>query len=322
LWTQSTAIWGSGIGANAAKAAFVIAFLLFYSWFSERRKQGPSTEWLRSQYELQIRNAAVQEERNRLARDLHDSIKQQLFVVQTSAAAVQTRLHRDPEGAQRALEDVRDAGRQASTEMRAMLEQLRAAPLELSGLVEALKQQCEAAGFRTGARVEFVLGTLPDSKSLQPGSPEAVLRVAQEALANVCRHARARTVRMKLDTTRGSLELRVSDDGAGFDTSQGSAGMGLANIRERARQFRGAWELLSSPGGGTTVVFSVPVSRATDPSELRTQAITAAALFVFGLVVLTQTRSVGVAVITLLAAFQAVQLLKALRTTGREAATR
>ena len=140
---------------------------------------------LRSRYEQEIRRAAAQEERNRLARDLHDSVKQQLFVIQTAAATAQERFHNDPTGAHDAIDAVRRAAREALGEMEAMLEGLNANPLENTGLVEALKKQCEALGYRTGAQVSCECGPLPASETLPPGTHQAIFRTAQEALANV-----------------------------------------------------------------------------------------------------------------------------------------
>jgi signal transduction histidine kinase len=151
----------------------------------------PSAERLRSTYEDRIREAASQEERNRLARDLHDSIKQQIYAMQTAAATAQARFDGDPAGAKEALERLRESGREAMAEMEAMLDSLRASPLENTGLVEALKKQCEALQFRTGAQVDFELGTLPPSETPAPAAQHALFRVAQEALANVGRHTRA-----------------------------------------------------------------------------------------------------------------------------------
>ena len=176
-------------------------------------------------------------------RDLHGSIKQQLFVIQTAAATVQARFERGPEGAKTALEQVRSSAREAMAWMEAMLDQLRAAPLGNAGLVEAVKKQCEALGFRTGARVEFKLGTLPPGEALAPGAQQAILRVAQEALANVGRHAHARNVTVALDATGHRFELWVRDDGSGFDQNQASGGMGIANMHARAEEFDGTLEV-------------------------------------------------------------------------------
>src|SRR5262249_46142572 len=144
--------------------------------------------------------------------------------------------------------------------MQVMLDQLRAAPLENSGLIESLKKQCDALGFRTGAKVELTLGELPAAETFAPGEHEAIQRVAQEALANIARHARAGAVQVYLGSVNGQVQLRIQDDGAGFDLNQQARGQGIGNMRARAAEFGGTVELISQPGSGTSVVFSVPHS--------------------------------------------------------------
>jgi signal transduction histidine kinase len=276
VWAlQEKAIWNRALsdwtGAFLASASVV----LLYLWSTSEgdptgegipsplislfgRADASSTERLRSEYEQKICEAAGQQERNRLARDLHDSIKQEIFVIQTSAATAQARFDEDPSGAKLALDQVRDAAREAMTEMEAMLDQLRAAPLENVGLVEGLKKQCEVLGFRTGARVDFQFGKLPPATSLAPGAPEAIFRVAQEALANIGRHARAQNVLVALDALGDRVRLTIQDDGAGFDPNERPRGMGIANMRERAEEFGGILNFSSRPGAGTSLIFSLP----------------------------------------------------------------
>jgi signal transduction histidine kinase len=229
----------------------------------DRARPGMAMDTLRSQYEQQIRQAARMEERARLARDLHDAIKQQLFAIQTSAATAQARFDSDAEGAQTALEQVRTSARDAMTEMEAMIEQLQATPMENTGLVDALRKQCEALGFRTGADVTIDVGTLPPSDALPPGTQQALYRAAQEALANVARHARARHVAVRLGLVRDHLELSVRDDGAGFDPLTVRTGMGTQNMKARVCEVAGSFLLQSKPGRGTTVAFSVPCDTST-----------------------------------------------------------
>jgi signal transduction histidine kinase len=267
---QRIAIWGRG-GDSYAQVLTLTTLSLFFLWYASGQKYPPgalttvfggsasaSAVGLRSRYEQQVREAGAQEERNRLARELHDSIKQQIFVIQTAAATAQARYEGDAGGAKQALEQVRGSARDAMTEMEVLLDQLRAEPLENAGLIEALKKQCEALGLRTGAKVEFQLGELKPSKSFSPGAQQAILRVAQEALANVGRHARAQHVWVRLGTVAGRAELSIRDDGAGFDPNQSRRGMGTANMHTRAEEFGGSFELASAPGSGTTVRFSVP----------------------------------------------------------------
>jgi signal transduction histidine kinase len=274
LYLQVRGPWGEGLGSQAAYLLVSVTTVLCWFWYSADRGLGwrpmqplvslfggtgqPTTEQLRSEYEQQIRRAASQEERARLARDLHDSIKQQIFVIQTSAATVEARFDEDRPGAKEALGLVRGAARDAMSEMEAMLDQLRAVPLENAGLIEALKKQCEALGFRTGAEVEFQHGTLPSSITLAPGTQDAVFRVAQEALSNIGRHARATRVAVFLTAGGGRLDLMIRDNGAGFDLEKQRRGMGIGNMSARAAEAGGTLDVNSGPGAGTKVVLSIP----------------------------------------------------------------
>ena len=237
---------------------------------------------LRSQYEEHIQQAARQEERTRLARDLHDAVKQQLFVIQTAAATIEARFDADASGAKGALEQVRRAAREAMTEMDAMIEQLQAAPVETTGLVEALKRQCEALEFRTGADVNLVIGEMPPNNVLPPGTQQSLFRGAQEALANVGRHARAEHVTVSLETKNRRLELTINDDGAGFDPMAAPKGMGLDNMTARAAVLNGSFMLNSAPGRGTAVRFSIPFLLGS-PREYGMKALAWAALLCLGI---------------------------------------
>jgi signal transduction histidine kinase len=212
----------------------------------------------RSRYEQQIRDVAAQEERNRLARDLHDAIKQQVFAVQTSAAAVEARFDADPSGARVALAQVRQSAREAMAEMEAMLDHLRVVPIENVGLVEAIRKQCDALAFRTGANVDVRVGTLPPAGSLESGAHQTIFRITQEALANVGRHARARQVWVSLEASNGRLVVRIEDAGAGIESGRTRSGMGIQNLRARAADLRGTLSLDPRAGGGTTVTLTVP----------------------------------------------------------------
>jgi signal transduction histidine kinase len=245
---------------------------------------------------------ARQEERNRLARDLHDSVKQQIFVIQTAAAIVQARFDDDRTGAKEALDQVRGSAREAMTEMQVMLDQLRAVPLENASLIESLKKQCEALGFRTGARVEFKLGDLPPAAALPPGAHEAILRAAQEALSNVGRHARAASVLVSLGSAHRHVELRIKDDGAGFDPNQRGGGQGIANMHARAEESGGRFELISRPGNGTSIVFSIPYTEMEAPREYRRRAVACGVVLVFSIFLLTCTKSMGNPLLTAVAA--------------------
>ena len=108
--------------------------------------------------------------------------------------------------------------------------------------------------------MEFQLGDLPSNQLLEPGAYGAILRVAQEALANIGRHARANTVTVSIGSRGRAVVLQIKDDGAGFDPLHGQRGMGIRNMTARADEFGGKFELESHPGGGTIVTFSVPLA--------------------------------------------------------------
>ena len=291
VFLQWQAIWGEPNGPYQAVLGLLLTAVLLLTYFWQTGDGHQPGEWAsatslsgsrdrqavespRSTYEQHIREAASQEERNRLARDLHDSIKQQIFVIQTAAATAQTRFDEDRAGARQALDQVRASAREAMTEMEVMLDQLRAVPLENVGLVGALRKQCEALGHRTGAQVAFELGMMPPNERLLPGAHTAIFRVAQEALANIGRHARAGRVRVGLDSDVADVTLTVEDDGAGFEPGQGAgAGLGIGNMRARAEEFAGSLNLESTAGAGTRLRLSIPIPPPPDPGEYRRRVL-------------------------------------------------
>jgi signal transduction histidine kinase len=222
-------------------------------------------DMLRSQYETQIRAAARREERARLARDLHDAVKQQLFAIQTAAATIEARLDTDQSGARAAAGTVRASAHEALVEMETLIDQLQAAPMEVTGFVDALRRQCDALGYRTGAEVSLTIGTLP-SGTLVPGAYDALYRFAQEALHNAGRHARATKVLVNFGMCAGRLELSIADNGAGFRVDENRAGMGRRNMEARAQELGGECVITSTVGGGTTAQCVVPIET---PSLLR-----------------------------------------------------
>jgi signal transduction histidine kinase len=300
-------------------AGFSDLFALFSGKWHGRVKPAMAAS-VRSQYEQQIRLAAAQEERHRLARDLHDSIKQQMFVIQTAAATAQTRLGGDAAAAQVALETVRDGARDAMTELEAMTDQLKATPLENAGLVDALKKQCEALRLRTGVPVDVTIGRLPPNEALPPGAQQAIFRVAQEALSNVARHARAAHVRVTLGVDANNFVLTVTDDGSGFDAGHPAAGTGLANMRARADEFGGRFAVTSSAGSGTTIRFGIPC-RTRSRVDFATRAAVNAAIALGAMVAiylandgaLLSGRGMGTLTVFLVATFETARYFAAWR---------
>jgi signal transduction histidine kinase len=267
LWTvialQQYAVLGNRLAPWVMWVAVLLLFGLAYvreaaAASARRGWANGSTTAAKSRYDQAIREAASQEERHRLARDLHDSIKQQIFAIQAAAATAEVRLESDRTGVGEAIGLVRTSAHEAMTEMEAMLDQLRAAPLDNAGLVAAIRKQCDALGFRTGAAVTFTAGTLPADAAIGPGVRMSILRIVQEALANIARHARAHSVTVSLTATSDGLDLSIADDGNGFDVRAAHGGMGLRNMKSRAEEAGGTVTVIAQPGAGTTIDVAIP----------------------------------------------------------------
>lgn len=232
-------------------------------------EQADEVAALRQNLINRVQDTAAQQERNRLARDLHDTIKQQIFSIQMSAAAAQARWTHDPEGAQNALGDVRRLVGEVMVELNALLQQLSPAPLEKVGLIQALRDQCEAVGYRAGVTVITEFGRLPDDDRLPAGTGQSLFRLTQEALSNIARHARAQNVRLYLGQSEveGPLVLEISDDGQGFDPGASTHGMGLSNIRQRVDELGGTLTITSQPNAGTILKAVIPLLKPVQSQE-------------------------------------------------------
>jgi signal transduction histidine kinase len=207
---------------------------------------------LRSDWQEQIREEAIQQERNRLAQELHDSVKQQLFSIQTNLAAAQVRWEGDSPAAREAVSQAREAAHEAGNEIGAMLDQLQPLALESLGLVEAIRRQCAALAHRTGADVRIVLGDLPQ---LDPETRTVIYRIAQESLANIGRHARASHVDVELSpAAQGDWVLRIRDDGQGLRPNYAKGG-GMRSMWKRAGEIGASFTVEGAPGAGCTVTL-------------------------------------------------------------------
>ena len=209
---------------------------------SERRRGG----------QLVLR--AQEEERRRLARDLHDEVNQALTAILLRLEALAQDV--PPEQASEMAELKRLVCR-AMDELLNLARQLRPAALDDHGLVPAIDAQLKRFSVHTG--VQARLETEGDPATLEEDRQTAIYRVAQEALANIGRHAGATSVEMALSVNGHGAELRVRDDGAGFDPSATPGrGLGLRGMVERARLVGGELDVRSAPGDGTSVTLRIP----------------------------------------------------------------
>jgi PAS domain S-box-containing protein len=202
----------------------------------------------------QTRTLAVSEERQRLARDLHDAVSQTLFSANIIAEALPRIWDRDPESVRRRLPQLHRLTSGALAEMRALLLELRPTALVDVELHELLARAVNAFSARSHTVASLTVG---GQRSLPAPVQIALYRIAQEALSNVAKHARAEAVEVHLLMETDRVELRVRDDGQGFELEQvGPACMGLNILRERARSIGAIVEIASQPGDGTEVVVT------------------------------------------------------------------
>ncbi|MFJ4314991.1 sensor histidine kinase [Streptomyces lavendulae] len=246
--------WTQELGVTA----WVLAMLAVFELVRIRREQ-----WSRERSE---RAAAARrradEERLRIARELHDVLAHSISVINVQAGVGLALLDTDPEQARTALTTIKAASKEALGEVRQVLDTLRApgaaprAPAPGLDRLPELLEQAEAAGLTVTAATEGRPRTLP------PGADLAAFRILQEALTNVVRHSGSRTARIRLAWRPDGLELRVDDDGPATGDPAGGSGNGLAGMRERAAALGGTIEAGPRPDGGFRVIARLPPTAA------------------------------------------------------------
>jgi NarL family two-component system sensor histidine kinase LiaS len=206
---------------------------------------------LHTQHEL-----ALMEERNRLARELHDTVKQETFATLMQVRAARNLLERDPPAAREHLEQAEELIKTSQQELGLMISELRPAALEGQGLAAALNDYL--AGWSQHARIPGDL-QVQNERRLPLEVEQTLFRVAQEALSNVARHSRASAVELRLAFETSQVTLRVCDNGVGFDAQAAGRGFGLQSMRDRVEAIQGTLAVQSTPDGGTTLTASAPI---------------------------------------------------------------
>jgi len=202
----------------------------------------------------QTKDLAVMEERNRLARDLHDSAKQKAFAALAQLGTARGILNGHSNGATMHLSEAENLVTDVIQELTFLVQEIYPIALQEKGLVPTLREHI----FEWENRNDMVVQLITRNERRLPLEVEqAIYRITQEALANVARHSHARRVDLALVYNGDSVQLSVSDDGCGFDVST-KHGMGLRSIRERVGTIRGTVQIQSAPGQGTRLLVQVP----------------------------------------------------------------
>jgi len=204
-------------------------------------------------YAEQAKQAAVGEERSRLARDLHDSVKQQVFALVMQLGAARALLD-DKSAARAHVDEAESLARQAGVELATLIHTLQPAALSNQSLPDALRTHVSDWSRQSGIAADLAL---EPEHHLPPAVETAFFRIAQESLSNVARHSNAERVMVRLLYAGGQARLVVHDNGQGF-RSASSAGVGLASMMERMAALGGQLQVESTPGRGTQVTATYP----------------------------------------------------------------
>jgi signal transduction histidine kinase len=198
---------------------------------------------------------AVSEERNRLARDLHDSAKQMALAASFQLGTALTLYDRDPKTAQKHLVEADALVDSVRNELTNLVHELRLQPADGQDFSENLKEYVVDWSHRSGIELNI---DIEGNEELSVETREALFRIAQEALANIARHSSASCADVSLEYTPGVVKMIIKDNGHGFDKSKQHGGMGLYSMRERAEVLGGSFTVESSPEQGTKIAVTLP----------------------------------------------------------------
>ena len=209
----------------------------------------------------ETREAILTGERHRLARELHDSVSQQLFAAMMMLSALRSVAARDPkqEALNKQLDTIQKVINEAQAEMRALLLHLRPTNLEGKSLKQGIIQLLKELQTKITIKITWQL----DNIQLNAAAEDNLFRIVQELLSNTLRHAKADSLEVYLKRLQDMVILRMVDDGVGFDPKETSSNgnYGLANIKERAAAMGGTAKVVSVVGQGTSVEVRVPLSK-------------------------------------------------------------
>lgn len=247
-WTLARLLWMLGIMS--------IILVAGVAWVTVLNRR---VRWQTRIIEEKVKREGVLEERDRIAREFHDTLEQELAAITIQLDAVAAQVNGSPENASRLLGLARTMSRRSLSEARRSVWDLRSHLLENSDLATALTEM--AAPLAAASGVEIVVQSTGVLRKLPAITEHNLLRIAQEALANALKHSGAQRIIVALGYESSQVQLRLRDDGRGFDRAtagQASGGhFGLLDMRERAEKLGARYSLTSQPGHGTEILITV-----------------------------------------------------------------
>ncbi|CAG7843893.1 Sensor histidine kinase LiaS [Pseudoclavibacter triregionum] len=260
-WTTGAIV--GPIGVAAVMVAVVVGYRSLIAESTARAELIAELEATQAQLAESERREGVLAERARLGRELHDTVAQHLSSIQLLLHAAESH-GATPEGRER-LAQARDAAAEALAETRAVVRDLSPRSLEGASLATALERLAERSRART--RLDVEVRADADARALPMAVEATLLRIAQEAMANLERHAGATRAELSLELEPDAVTLEISDDGRGFDAEaalasgpKDASGYGLAGMRARAAELGGYASIVTAPGEGTLVSVRIPLA--------------------------------------------------------------
>lgn len=238
--------------------ALLVVFLqlLVDAMLTERRSREElaiANRQLRA-YAMQVEDMATLQERNRIAREIHDSLGHSLTVFNLHLEAALRLLDVDPPEAKALLHEAKDQGKQALQDVRVSVRSLRSHPLDGQTLETAIATLVEDVQRSTGIEPQVKLAL---DQTLSEPAKTAIYRILQEGLTNICKYAQASKIQLSLRSS-ADVRLILADNGQGFVTGQNQTGFGLQGMKERARSLGGTCHIQSAPGKGCRIVVHLP----------------------------------------------------------------
>lgn len=248
----------------------IVAFVLSTGVFGAYRLRVRAVEMQKHELERQVnertqeieklfeqtKELAIVEERNRLARDLHDSAKQKAFAALAELGAARSLTNGNREKALKHVQEAETLVGDVIQEITFLIQEIHPAALKEKGLAPVLREYVFEWSNRTSIHVDL---KVEGEQRLSLEIEQALYRSIQEALANIARHSAANTTTLALDIQPGGVSISISDDGHGFNPDNTPNGMGLRSIRERVESIGGTFEIKSAVGKGTRLVLQIPL---------------------------------------------------------------
>lgn len=253
LWIQQTLNSAILFGLVLAFVLLLVGALLAEQ--ESRRQLIQAHERLRG-YALRVEDQATLQERNRIAREMHDSVGHALTAQSIQLENVALKLQTDPDRAAHHLQQAREMGKEAMKNVRQTVATLRQGPLQNQPLETALQQLLTDFTAHTQAPIQAQITSV---SPLPTDVAIALYRITQEALTNITKHAQAQRIQVQLERQGMQIQLAIADNGRGFDLGQNTTGFGLQSMRDRAEALGGHLHIQTAPGQGCQIHVVMPI---------------------------------------------------------------